>query len=75
MADESWKVIICARDAERADEALSFLSYVLTDAGSDLPSGLEKIRAMSGQEIIEGLQKFKSVAHQSVAMALKKAAA
>lgn len=71
VADEPWKVLICARDAERADECLSFLVYVLTNAGSDTESGLAEIREKSAADIIDGLKAFKKSAYDSVAKALR----
>jgi hypothetical protein len=71
-ADEVWKVIVCARDAHRADDLLSALQYILTDAGSDSQKALEKIRAMTGKQIVDGLLAYQKSSYDSVAKAIRK---
>lgn len=65
-ADEVWKVMVCARDAERADDLISGLVYILTDCGSDEEKGMAQIARMSGQEIIDTLKTYKKASYDSV---------
>ena len=72
VADEAWKVTICANDARIASEVLSRLSYILTDAGNRKDLGLDEIRKMSGEDIINGLVAYQKSAIDSVENALKR---
>jgi hypothetical protein len=71
-ADEVWKVLICARDANQADELLGRLVGILTYAGSDVDKGLNAIRAMSGREIIDAIVAYRDSNYDSVKSALSK---
>jgi hypothetical protein len=55
VADEVWKVMIAARDAQRAKDMIGYLCYALTDAGNDATSGIAKIRQMTGDDIMTAL--------------------
>jgi hypothetical protein len=72
VADETWKVIVCARDLSRVDDLLSALSYYLTDAGDDTQRGLSIVREMSGSTIIDALEAHKRTSLMSVQSALSK---
>jgi hypothetical protein len=72
LADEAWKVMICARDEEKAQNTLHFLCSVLTDCGSDYAKGRLEISAMSGADIIEAVECYAAVARKSVALAISK---
>lgn len=58
VADETWKVLICARDFMRADDIMGHLVYVLTTAGADTEAGLEQISKMTGKQIVDGLKAY-----------------
>lgn len=66
MADEVWKLMACARDAQQTDELLGKLSYILTDAGADTAKGIELIRQMTGDQIIDGLKAYRESSYKSV---------
>ena len=70
-AVEVRKVMVCARDASRADDLLGNLIYILTDAGSNSEAGLAWLRGMSGAEIVDGLLAYRKSAYDSVARGLK----
>jgi hypothetical protein len=71
-ADEVWKVIICARDAYHADEVLSSLIYILTDAGDDTERGNVLLKEMSGAQIVDGLLTYINGCRESVKNGIKK---
>lgn len=71
IADEIWKIAICARDMQRDEEALSYLCHVLTNAGSDQEKGLELIRQMSGAQIVTAIQDRISSALKSIGNGLQ----
>lgn len=70
VADEAWKVIICAREAEDVEQALSFLGYVLTSA-RNWEEAAAVLRQMTGAEIVDGVLAYRERAKQSVENALK----
>lgn len=72
IADEAWKLIICAGEALKAETVLSDLIYILTEAGADKKAGLVAIRDMSGRQIIDGLLAFRDSAHASICNGLEK---
>jgi hypothetical protein len=74
-ADEVWKIIVCARDAERADDTIGWLIYILTDVEGGRERSIEAIRQMSGKEIVDGLLAFQLKAYQGVKNGLNKPAA
>jgi len=65
-ADAIWKLMICARDANRADELIDALVGILTDAGLDTESGLARLRGMSGADIVDGIVAYKATSYESV---------
>ena len=65
-ADTAWKIMVCARDAAQADEVISYLVAILTNAGNDQAAGLAELRSKSGDEIVSALIQYQAVAHQSV---------
>jgi len=71
VADEAWKVTICALDANRASEVISALVSILTNAGST-DRGIEAVRAMSGSQIMDALIDYQSKAIKSVEAAIRK---
>lgn len=71
VADDVWKIAICARDASQIDDVLSFLSYVLTDEGADTKAGIAIVREMTGGEIVDGLVKYQEARILSIKNALK----
>lgn len=72
VADETWKIIICAENVRTAESALSALTYILADSSSGHEASLNSLRAMSGKEIVDGLLAYRSSAYRSVEKALKK---
>jgi hypothetical protein len=66
VADEAWKIMVCAKDAAHADDVISFLVYILTNAGNDQVAGLAELRSKSGDEIVAALIQYQAVAHQTV---------
>lgn len=66
VADEEWKVAICKRDAERAQDTLNYLVYVLTDAGNDYANGIAQIENMSGKQIVSGMRAYIATSHRSI---------
>lgn len=71
IADEAWKVIICARDAYDTEQLISALIYVLTSAGSNANLGLAEIRKMSGDDIVSALLAHVETSRKSVERALR----
>lgn len=65
-ADEAWKIMVCARDAARTDEAIQFIMGILTTAGNDHELGLSQLREMTGKQIVDGLVAYQKSAHDSV---------
>ena len=70
VADEAWKVIICARDACDTEDLILTLCMILTHAGGDTAKGLRDIRAMSGDDIMDALLAYVQKSHQAVENAL-----
>lgn len=64
IADEAWKVTICARDASMVAEMLKNLSYILG-------LSVEELREKSGAEIIDGLIRYQASAVKSVEAGLQ----
>lgn len=73
IADEPWKIMLCARDAAMASETIGRLIYILTDAASDRDKGVEILRGLTGKEIIDGLIAYQGSAAKSVQSALPNA--
>ena len=59
VADEIWKIMICARDAERADDVIGGITYILGVTQ-------EELRQMTGAQILDGLLAYKRSAYDSV---------
>lgn len=71
LADETWKVIVSARDTQRVSELIAQLSNYLTDAGSDMVKGRAIIRTMTGAQIIDALETHIQTNIQSIEAAIK----
>lgn len=75
IADEAWKVHICSRDFQRAEETLNHIChimYVVTDETRD--EVIAELRKKSGAEIVDAIEDYKASCIASVNNALKKAA-
>jgi hypothetical protein len=59
VADQHWKRVVCLHDITRAEAALDFLAYVLTDSVDDL-------RLMTGAQIVDGLLHYRDVARKAL---------
>jgi len=71
VADEAWKVMICARDLKAADEALEVLRMVLTNLDLS-PKGQDAlIRQMSGDQIMDAMVAYRDGCIDSVAAGIK----
>ena len=71
VADEVWKVVICARDVQRAEDLLSGLAYILDNPGAAGVDGYaDVIRRFSGAQIADALIAYREAALQSVANGL-----
>ena len=64
-ADEAWKVMICARDAQMAIDAMNMLYLVLGHATE------AELRKMSGDQIVSQMKAFIDSQQESVRMGLK----
>ena len=71
VADEAWKVMVCANDAATASRTLSALGYILTNAGDDIEAVKRALAAMSGAQIVAQLVAYQASAEQSVRTALQ----
>jgi hypothetical protein len=67
-ADEVWKLMICARDAENAKELITHLAYILDNpgGGATLEDCADVIRRFSGEQIAESLLDYRNSAMLSV---------
>lgn len=55
-ADEAWKVIVCARDARRAEDLLQGVAYILDNPGNTNLSGYaDVLRRFTGDQIADAL--------------------
>lgn len=63
IADEVWKVHICSRDIQRAEEIASYLTYVMSKPSLSFEENLEEIEKFTSRQIVEALknQKIKSL--------------
>jgi hypothetical protein len=52
---------------------ISYLMYVLTDAGNDTKRGLEQIREMSGAQIVDALVGMARTSFDDIERGMKKA--
>ena len=64
--------MVCARDANQADDLLDALVAILTDDVNDKARGLATIAEMSGKQIIEGVLQYSNSCYKSVEAAIKK---
>jgi hypothetical protein len=70
-ADAAWKVMICARDAMRAEDLIKGVSYILDNQGSvALDEYADVIRRFSGDQIADALMECRNTRMQSVASGL-----
>jgi flagellin-specific chaperone FliS len=70
-ADAAWKVMICARDAMRAEDIIQGLSYILDNPGGvALEQHADVIRRFSGDQIADALLEYRNTRMQSVASVL-----
>ena len=70
-ADEAWKVMICARDAQQATDALRLMHTVLTEVPGNPDAANDALRQMTGKQIVDGLLAFIASNHESVNMAIR----
>jgi len=66
VADEAWKVAICARDAAEAGNLLASLASLLVDGNVDA------LKQMSGREIVDGLIARQKASMESIENGLKR---
>ena len=75
VADEVWKVCICANDMHRAKEAIAFVAIVLSGPLCDDHSEdnyLKIISSFSGEQIAQALINYKNQSLKSVELGIKK---
>jgi hypothetical protein len=72
-ADEAWKVMICAQEAQNAKNALSSLHMMLTDVPGNPDAANEALRNMTGKQIVDGMLAYIKSRHEGVKRALAKA--
>ena len=70
VADEAWKVMVCANEYESVKRAIDTLVYTLTEAGLSTDNRLATIEKMSGAEIVRGMKQRQQSCLQSIANAL-----
>lgn len=73
-ADEAWKVIICARDIQRAEDALATVEYIASGGfgRNTTEERLASIRTMSGAEIADTIRDHIEDRRKSVETAIAK---
>ena len=64
IADEAWKITVCAIDAHNASELLSSIKYITGKS-------IEELKLLSGKDIIDALIKYQASALKSVEEGLK----
>lgn len=70
-ADEAWKVMICARDAMRAEDIALGLHSILLGGSKEFPAALDDLSRMSGKQIADGLRAYHQCAINSVVNGLE----
>ena len=71
VADEAWKVMICAKDAMRAKDLIQGVAYILDNPGhGDIRKYADVLRKFSGDQIADALLDYHFKAFVSVANAL-----
>lgn len=57
-ADEAWKVVICARDIQRAEGALSTVAYICKRGFglNDTAACLAFLRTLTGEQIAAAIE-------------------
>lgn len=71
VADETWKVIVCARDIKQVDDTIAFIGSILFGHG-DHAAIFEELRAMNGAAIVDALLAYRASAADSVSAAITK---
>jgi len=74
-ADEAWKVMICAQETKRAQEALSFLAYILaggTPGFLTRDQMLEDVSRQTGAEIAGKVETYIRTRLDSINAAITK---
>ena len=74
-ADEPWKLMICARDAARAQDIIHGLAYILGGRGSSMADAANAVRQFSGDQIADALLTYHSNNFLSVVNGLAAASA
>ena len=73
MADEAWKVMICARDAMRATDLIQGVAYILDNPGQcDVVENAKILRRFSGEQIADALLDYRKSAMESVDRGMRK---
>lgn len=72
VADKVWKINICSRDYQRADDILDWMGYILTDAGNDKERALKTLSEFTGKQIMNGLLAYRSKALKAIENGLSK---
>jgi len=68
-AEKAWQVMICARDAMRAEEFIKGTAYILTDmnhVGSSLEAQADVLRRFTGDQIADALLAYHERSFNSV---------
>lgn len=73
-ADETWKVIICARDIQRAEGALATIEYIVSGGfgRNTTEERLDVIRGMTGFDIAQKISGHIEDRRKSVESAISK---
>ena len=66
VADEPYKMLVCAGDYTRARDIKSWLVSVSTDAGSDYKAGEKQLRQFSGNQIVDAILAYERSALESI---------
>lgn len=70
-ADEAWKIMVCARDAERAKDLILGVAYILDNPGHvSLDESADVLRRFTGAQIADALIAYRNSAMLSVANAI-----
>lgn len=70
-ADEVWKLMICARDASRAEDLIRGVASILDNPGScDVEKAADVLRRFTGDQIADALVAYRNSMMMSVMKAV-----
>lgn len=72
-SDEVWKIHICSRDASRAEDIASGLSYIISETVTHgFESHLSTISQFTGEQIAKALKDYRDSSLDSIKKGLRK---